>query len=86
MRPDPYAVRTWSVPAGYLLSHFGYIPTQQRIPVRISLDIATNSKLKQTISAIDARGQKRIGHSFWTLHRPRRRQEQEEINASCGPA
>jgi hypothetical protein len=45
------------------------VPGLAYLPIEQTLDIATNSKLKQPISATDARGQKRIGHSFWTLHR-----------------
>ena len=33
--PDLYPVRTWSVPVGYLLCQTGYLPTQNRVPVRI---------------------------------------------------
>ena len=33
--PDPYPVRTRSVPAGYLLPRIGYLQTLQRVPVRI---------------------------------------------------
>jgi len=33
--PDPYPVRTWSVPVGYLPCQTGYLPTLHRVPLRI---------------------------------------------------
>jgi hypothetical protein len=65
--PDSYPVRTWSVPVGYLLCQTGYLPTQNRVPVRIGPCRASMSGPWQRVPGSAYLPMQQVGR-LWTQH------------------